>query len=82
LRGLSVQIGVLDLANDDCVCFAEHVQFFLGDVYKATNGQARPWKWMPPDQVFGQPELHTEFSHFVFEQIAKRLNQFEAQFVR
>ena len=36
---------------------------------------------MPPDDVLRQAEFQAELPHFVFEQIAQRLDQFKAEFL-
>ena len=37
---------------------------------------------MPPDEVFGQAQLHAQPAHFVLEQVAQRLDQLEAELLR
>ena len=57
------------------------VELLPGHFAQAAHGQAGPGKRMPPDDLLGQSELQPKSADFVLEQVAQRLDQFEAQFV-
>ena len=66
--------------DDDRVGFAERVEPLAGDFAEAADGEAGAGERMPPDDFFGQAELQAELADFVFEQVAQRLDQLEAEF--
>ena len=54
----------------------------LGDFAEAADGEARAGERVSPDDVFRQAELQAELADFVFEQVAERFDQLEAQLGR
>ena len=49
------------------------------DVAQQAHRQSRAGERMPPDDLFGQAQLQAQPADFVFEQVAQRLDQLEAQ---
>ena len=82
LRRAAIEAGRLDFADDDRVGLAQRVEPLLGDFAEAADREAGAGERMPPDDVFRQAELQAEPADFVFEQIAQRFDQFEAQLRR
>ncbi len=50
------------------------------DFAEAADGEAGAGEGVPPDDFFGQAELQAELADFVFEQVAQRLDEVEAEF--
>src|SRR4029077_461296 len=51
------------------------------DLSQNPNGEARPRKWLPINDLFRQTKLQARLAHFVFEQLPHRLNQLEMHFL-
>ena len=78
----AIQAGRFDFADHDRVGFAQRVEPLARDFAQAAHGQAGAGERVPPDDFFGQAELQAELADFVFEQVAQRLDQLEAELGR
>ena len=65
--------------DDDRVGFAQRVELVAGDFAEAADGEAGAGERVPPDDFFRQAELQAELADFVFEQVAQRLDEVEAE---
>ena len=82
LRRAAIEAGRFDFADDDRVGFAERVEPLARDFAQAAHGEARAGERVPPDDFFRQAELQAELADFVFEQVAQRLDELEAELGR
>ena len=79
LRGFAVQSGRLDLVDHDGVGLAQFVEPGFGHLAQQADRQPGAGKRVPPDDLFRQTQLQAQPPDFVFEQVAQRLDQLEAQ---
>ena len=71
--------GGAQLLHEDGVGLAQQIGVFLFHFAQDAHTQAGAGEGVAVDHVVGQAQGHAEFAHFVLEQIAQRLQQFQAQ---
>ena len=75
----AVQVGGLDLVDDDPVGLAQRVQPLARDLADDPDGQARAGERLAQDHRVGQAQLQADLADLVLEQVAQRLDELEAQ---
>ncbi len=76
---LTLEPGVLQLVEEDGVGLAEDVEALGGHLAQAADGQSGAGERMAPDQGIGEPQLETQATDLVLEEVAQGLDQLEAQ---
>ena len=71
--------GGAQFLDEDGVGLAQQVGVFLLHFAQDANAQARPREGVTVDHVGGQAQGNAQFAHFVLEEVAQRLQQFQAQ---
>ncbi len=82
LRCAAVKVGGFDFGDDDRVGFAECVEAVARDFAEAADGEAGTGEGVSPDDFFRQAKLQAELADFVFEQVAQRFDEVEAELGR
>ena len=60
----------------------QHGEFVVGNFADDANGKARAGEGLAIDNLFGQAKFEAHAAHFVFEQVAQRLNKLEFHMLR
>ena len=68
-----------EFLQHDLVGVAQDAQPLGRDLADDAHGQARAGEGVPPDDLLRQAEHFADLSHFILEQLAQRLDQFEAE---
>src|SRR4029079_13206739 len=77
-----VQLSETQLFVEYSIRGLNEADLFLRDVTKNAHSQTRTREWMAPKDLFRNVQLSSDQSHFVFEQLAQRLDQFEIHLFR
>ena len=75
----AVQVGRLDLVDDDPVGLAQRVEPLARDLADDPDRQARARERLAQDHRLGQAHLQADLADLVLEQVAQRLDELEAQ---
>ena len=75
----AVELGGDDLLEDDLVAVPQDTQPLVGDVAEDADGEARPGERVAPDDLVGEAEDLPELADLVLEEVAKGLDQLEAE---
>src|SRR5699024_7711180 len=77
LPGVVVEFVFSQLSNKNIVRVLDGGDALWRDFAKDTDGETGPWERVTADGFFGQAELATKLAHFIFEEFAQRLDEFE-----
>ena len=77
-----IPVGGLDFFDDDGIGFAEDAESEWGDFADDTNGEAWAWEGLAESDFFGEAELGTDCTDFIFEEFAERFDQLELHVFR
>ncbi len=77
LAGALVPAGAAQFLDEDVVGQAQGVGGGLGDLAEDAHAQARPREGVALHHLGGQAKFEADGAHFVLEQLAQRLDQFE-----
>ncbi len=76
-----IQPVFADLVDVDRISLAQDLEFFAGDLAGAADRKAGAREGVAADEAGGQAQFTAKGAHFVFEQLAQRLDQFQAHFL-
>ncbi len=79
LRDAAVEAGGFDLVDQDFVGGSEDFETFGRDFAQDADAQAGAGEGVTPDDVFGQAQVLADDADLVFEEVAERLHQLEAE---
>src|SRR5882724_4363802 len=82
LARLVVQVVFAQLADEDVVGVAQQVGELFLDLAEDPHTQARTGERVPVDHLARQSELNAQAPHFILEQLAQGLNEFELHLLR
>ncbi|OPF33664.1 cytosine deaminase [Pseudomonas aeruginosa P47] len=82
LAGLVVPVEGAQFLDEDVVGLAQQVGVLLLHLAEDAHAQARAGERVAVDHVVGQAQLQADLAHFVLEQFAQRLDQFELHVLR
>src|SRR5688572_30063695 len=72
----------MKFVDKDLVGLLKKFDLLGRDVAEDANAEARTGKWVPFEDLFRYAKIAPNEPHFVFEQFAQRLDQFEIHFLR
>ena len=82
LGGAAIEVLGNDFFEEDFVGIPQNGEAVFGDFAEAADGEAGAGEGVSPDDFLGQAELQAELADFVFEQVAQRLDEVEAELGR